>query len=262
MKRFDLYLSIDQQRRFRWTIAAVTLLLLSLECRAQYFGQNKIGYRAFDFQIRRTPNFEFYHYLANDSVRDYWATQSEYWYGLHRHLLRDSIPFRNPVLFYANHADFQQTNVTSGNIDPGTGGFAEGLKNRIVMPIMKSNAQTDHVLGHEVVHALQFQMMSGHDSLSLSQMMSLPLWVVEGMAEYLSIGPVDAHTALWLRDAVAHNDLPTLTDLTQQPRFFPYRWGHAFWAYVTGRWGEHTVRRCFYPPPGTGTNRHWCGCWV
>ena len=29
----------------------------------------------------------------------------------------------------------------------------------------------------------------------------LPLWLIEGMAEYLSVGPQDTHTAMWMRDA-------------------------------------------------------------
>jgi hypothetical protein len=218
------------------------LLAVSLQPTwAQYFGQNKIGYRMFEFKKHQTRNFELIHYLRNDSVRRHWLTQSEHWYSKLQQVLGDSIPFPNPVVLYANHADFQQTNVTPGPIDPGTGGFAETVKNRIVMPIAKANAQTDHVLGHEIVHAMQFQMMR-HDSLSITGLFQLPLWFVEGQAEYLSIGPVDSHTALWMRDAVRANDLPTLNDLTTQPRFFPYRWGHAFWAFVTGTWGEQTVR--------------------
>ena len=45
---------------------------------------------------------------------------------------------------------------------------------------------------------------------------------------------------MWLRDAVASNKLPTLKDLGN-PRYFPYRFGHAFWAYVGGRWGDDKV---------------------
>ena len=37
---------------------------------------------------------------------------------------------------------------------------------------------------------------------------ALPLWFIEGMAEYLSIGPSDPHTAMWLRDASSRT-LPT-----------------------------------------------------
>src|SRR2546425_10780762 len=54
-----------------------------------------------------------------------------------------------------------------------------------------------------------------------------PLWFMEGMAEYLSIGPIDPHTAMWLRDASLEGHLPTIEQLTYDPRIFPYRFGHA-----------------------------------
>src|SRR5690606_10945058 len=56
----------------------------------------------------------------------------------------------------------------------------------------------------------------------------------------LSIGPRYPQTALWLRDAALHADLPRVRDL-YNPRYFPYRFGHAFWAYVGGRWGDEAV---------------------
>jgi hypothetical protein len=62
------------------------------------------------------------------------------------------------------------------------------------------------------------------------------------MAEYLSIGPIDPGTAMWLRDAVQHDTLPSIEKL-DDPKYFPYRWGHAFWAYVGGRWGDQTIRQ-------------------
>ena len=48
----------------------------------------------------------------------------------------------------------------------------------------------------------------------------LPLWFIEGMAEYLSIGPVDTNTAMWLRDAARREKLPYI-DKLDDPRYFP-----------------------------------------
>jgi Tol biopolymer transport system component len=222
------------------------LLFTLSSVQAQYFGQNKIGYQTFNFKVHQTQRFLLHHHTTNDSVAAHWVNQAERWYTTLQQVLLDTIPFKNPIILFNSHADFQQTNITPGNIDPGTGGFAEGIKNRIVMPMMKANAQTDHVLGHEIVHAMQFQMiLNSSDSLTIRNMMSLPLWFVEGMAEYLSIGAIDTHTALWIRDGIAQNRLPTLQDLTVNPRFFPYRWGHAFWAFVSGTWGEAVIRPLF-----------------
>ena len=69
---------------------------------------------------------------------------------------------------------------------------------------------------------------------------ALPLWFIEGMAEYLSLGPIDSNTAMWVREAASRDAMPSI-DKLDDPDFFPYRYGHAFWAYVAGRWGDRAV---------------------
>jgi Tol biopolymer transport system component len=61
------------------------------------------------------------------------------------------------------------------------------------------------------------------------------------MAEYLSVGREDPHTAMWMRDAALRNDLPSIKKLTTDPRYFPYRYGQALWAYIGGKWGDQAV---------------------
>jgi Tol biopolymer transport system component len=144
------------------------------------------------------------------------------------------------VILYANHPDFQQTNVIGGTISEGTGGVTESGRTRIVLPLTGIYADNDHVLGHELVHAFQYD-IAGKSPNGLQSIGQLPLWVIEGMAEYLSLGREDAHTAMWLRDAAFRDDLPTITQLTRDPRYFPYRYGEAMWAYIGGRWGDRII---------------------
>jgi hypothetical protein len=40
-------------------------------------------------------------------------------------------------------------------INESTAGVPEGLRRRVVMPFAGATAETDHVLGHELVHAFQ-----------------------------------------------------------------------------------------------------------
>jgi Tol biopolymer transport system component len=220
---------------------------------AQYFGHNKVLYRNFDFHVLQSPHFEIYTYLNDQEKRNRFTERTEQWYNMHQRLLHDTFKERNPLLLYNSHADFQQTRAIEGQIDVGTGGVTEGLKNRVVMPLMESNAQTDHVLGHELVHAFQYHLI--RDSFSLNALNNLPLWMVEGMAEYVSTGYRDANTAMWLRSGVAANNLPTLKDLTLHPDlYFPYRWGEAFWAYVSGRYGDSIIKRLFMESARRGYN--------
>ena len=110
-----------------------------------------------------------------------------------------------------------------------------------MLPLAGPLADTDHVIGHELVHAFQYDILKPPESgPGANGAESLPLWFIEGMAEYLSIGPVDPNTAMWLRDAARQEKLPTIRDL-DNPKYFPYRWGQALWAYVGGRWGDEVI---------------------
>jgi hypothetical protein len=60
------------------------------------------------------------------------------------------------------------------------------------------------------------------------------------MAEYLSIGPEDPHTSMWMREAARREKLPTIDQLNSG-RYFPYRYGHSLWAFIGGRYGDQAV---------------------
>lgn len=220
------------------------LLAIALPAEGQYFGRNKARYDKFEFEVYETPNFDIYHYLENDTYLAEFASWCQHWHGVHQDILEDTIEGKNPLILYSNHADFQQTNAISGQIGIGTGGVTEAFKNRVIMPIQLSRQQTHHVLGHELVHAFQYNLVLNGDSTSLQNLGNLPLWLVEGMAEYMSIGRQDAHTAMWMRDAVLNDRVPELKDL-DNPEFFPYRYGQVFWAFLTGIYGDQVIEPFF-----------------
>src|SRR5207249_11685069 len=68
-----------------------------------------------------------------------------------------------------------------------------------------------------------------------------PLWFMEGMAEYLSLGPINPETSMWLRDAALEGHLPSIEEMTTDPYIFPYRYGHALWAYIGEKWGDEVI---------------------
>jgi hypothetical protein len=236
--------------RLLGTVATVAGALLfggaTEAVQAQYFGRNNPQFRTFDFQVLRTEHFDIYYYPeAEEGVRDA-ARMAERWYVRLSQILGHELRERQPIIFYASHADFQQTNILSSPVGEGTGGVTESAKQRVIMPLAHTYADTDHVLGHEIVHAFQYDISGlGRSAGSIDAggraLVQTPLWFIEGMAEYLTLGPIDSHTAMWLRDAAVTGRLPTLQQLAVDPRIFPYRYGHALWAYITGRWGDAVV---------------------
>ncbi|HUQ79773.1 MAG TPA: hypothetical protein VM076_01475 [Gemmatimonadaceae bacterium] len=207
---------------------------------AQYFGRNKVQYQTFDFRVMSTEHYDLHFYPAESLATSDAARMAERWYGRLSGIMRQQFK-KKPLVFYADHPDFEQTNVIGGFIDQSTGGVTESLRDRVVMPFTGVYAENDHVLGHEMVHVFQYDIASAPTSGGYQGLGQLPLWLIEGMAEYLSVGRQDPHTAMWMRDAALRNDLPSIKKLTTDPRYFPYRYGQALWAYIGGKWGDQAV---------------------
>ena len=223
----------------------IILLIIGQTTQAQ-FGQNKVMYERFNFDVYKSPHFEIYNYLNSDTAIHNIGQLSERWYLRHKAIFFDTLN-QSPIILYNNSTDFRQTTVISGAIGVGTGGVTEGLRSRVVIPIMASNKETDHVLGHEMVHVFQYNLVRENDSLSFQSLANTPLWFIEGTAEFLSIGPMDNRTAMWMRDAVINDDVPSLKDMTRNMyKYFPYRYGHAFMAYISGVWGDNIIQPYYY----------------
>ncbi|MFC2161396.1 peptidase S9 [Acidobacteriota bacterium] len=211
---------------------------------AQYFGQNKVQYEKFDFRIMKTEHFDIYYYPEEEEGIRIAARMAERWYARLSQVLNFELSGRQPLIMYSSSPHFQQTNTISGTLGEGTGGVTEMYKRRIILPFGASLAETDHVIGHELVHAFQYNIASrektGSDK-TRSASLRLPLWLIEGLAEYLSIGTVDPHTAMWMREASRQKDFPTIKKMANANKYFPYRYGQSLWAYISGKWGDEVV---------------------
>ena len=213
---------------------------------AQYFGRNSVQWDRLKFEILKTDHFDVYYYPEEKLAAEQVGRMGERWYARYSTLLRHQMKDRQPVILYASNAHFQQTNTLGGAPGEGTGGVTEAFKRRIVLPVGASLAETDHVFGHELVHAFQYD-MTGQGRISDTNYpaaLRMPLWFIEGMAEYLSVGPEDPHTAMWLRDAARREKgLPTIRQLDNSAKYFPYRYGQALWAYIASRYGDEVFGR-------------------
>src|SRR5919112_4956931 len=225
---------------------AVLALLLTVPAvvSAQYFGRNKVNYSTFDFKIIQTEHFDVYYYDRERTAALDAARMAERSYAKLSKVLNHEFRERKPIILYASHSDFLQTNATEVSSE-GTGGVTDFARNRAVLPFTGAYADFDHVLTHEMAHQFQYDIWSrGRAGAGLNTLIAIapPLWFAEGMAEYLSTGPINSETAMWLRDASLEGKLPTIEQMTLDPyTYFPYRFGHALWSYIGERWGDEAV---------------------
>jgi surface antigen Omp85-like protein/WD40 repeat protein len=231
---------------FRLSVSLLALTLLTLAspprlwAQGGYFGRNKVQYQEFKFKVLKTDHFDVYFYPEEEEAARMASRLAERWYARFSTLLDHQLRGRQPLILYASGPHFRQTNVIEGDIGEGTGGVTEAARRRIVIPFAGPIESTNHVIGHELVHAFQYDITNTNVNSGGTGALSLPLWFIEGMAEYLSIGPVDPHTAMWMREAARRDKLPDIKDL-DDPKYFPYRYGQALWAYIGGKYGDRVI---------------------
>ncbi len=221
---------------------AVLLALFAPAAQAQYFGRNQVRYDDFDYRVLETEHFDIYYYDGMDqTVRDV-GRMAERWYDRFSAVFGHEYDERKTIVLYADDADFRQTNIAQ--IGEGTQGVTEGLRQRVVLAVASTNAETDHVLGHELVHQFQYDIAQRGERFQ--NFVRLPLFVIEGMAEYFSVGREDALTSMWMRDAVLRDDVPSIDELQRGGgRYNEYQYGQPLWAYVAGEYGDEAAVRLF-----------------
>ncbi|HEX6534218.1 MAG TPA: hypothetical protein VF041_06450 [Gemmatimonadaceae bacterium] len=249
-------------RRWAWLAGAALAMcpVVAGPLAAQaYFGKNQVQYSHFDWQVIETEHFLVHYYPSERTAALDAARMAERAYNRLSRVLGHEFREKKPIMVFASRADFGQNNVT-GDLGEGTGGVTEPLRDRMLLPFTGDYRTFEHVLTHEMVHEFQFDVFqrgrgAGGALQSLAQV-NPPLWFMEGMAEYLSIGPDDPHTSTVLRDAALNGHLPSIEQMTERPdEFFPYRYGQAFWAYVAQRWGDEIVGTILTAVPSMGVER-------
>ena len=224
----------------------------------QYFGQNLVQYRHFKWRVLETDHFTIHFYPEEETAIMDAARMSERAYERLSRVLGHQFREKKPIILFASRSDFGQNNVT-GDLGEGVGGVTEAARHRLLLPFTGDYRSFEHVLAHELVHAFQYDIFArgkAGQGIDRLQRVNPPLWFMEGMAEYLSIGPEHPLTAAWIRDAVVNGTLPTIQQMTERPdKYFPYRFGEALFQYIGSRFGDESIGELMQAVSSVGIER-------
>jgi WD40 repeat protein len=237
----------------------IAALIVAAPIQAQaYFGKNQVQYDAFDWKVIETEHFMVHYYPVEEEAARDAARMAERAYGRLSRIFQHEFREKKPIILFSSRMDFAQNNVT-GDLGEGTGGVTDALRHRIIMPFTGDYGSFEQILTHEMVHEFQYDIFArgkaGNGLQTLAQV-NPPLWFAEGMAEYLSIGPIDPHAATVMRDAALNGRIPNIEQLTMRPDLFnPYDVGQALWSYIGQRWGDETIGAIMQATPNVGVER-------
>ena len=217
----------------------IVYFLFSFSLFAQ-FGQNKVQYREHDWFYIQTKHFDIYYTDKGETTAEFTAHAAEASLESILSKLDYELGARIALIIYDSHNEFQETNTTDSYLSQGVGGFTEPFKNRVVFPFEGSYEKFEHVIHHELVHAVMRDLLYGgtvQNIIAKGITLQLPIWYHEGMAEYLASG-WETNSDMFIRDAIINEYLP---DINQLGGYYAYRGGQALFKYIADKYGEQKV---------------------
>lgn len=223
--------------------ALTALTALSVPAHAQFFafGQNKIQYRKLNWRIIRGPHIDLYYYPAEAELAPAALAYAEASYDTLAMQFGHEVAARIPLIVYASHTDFEQTNVLPFTPPEGLLGVTDFLKRRVALPFRGNFAEFRHTLRHEMVHVFQLDLQSeSYYQAPRSGRFKFPLWWSEGLAELWS-GGEDARDQMVLRELTLSGRLPQLRQLTYVIGGIVYPLGGRIHRWLADTYGDWRV---------------------
>ncbi len=231
----------------RWSllvsVAGALGAVAPAELSAQFFafGQNKIQYRKLDWRILRGPHVNLYYYPAEAELAPAALAYAEASYDTLAVQFGHDVAERVPLVVYASHTDFEQTNILPFTPPEGLLGATDFLKRRVSLPFRGNFAEFRHTLRHELVHVFQLDLLSeAYLQAPRHSRFNFPLWWTEGLAELWSSGQ-DARDEMVLRDLTLSGRLPSLRQLTWVTSGIVYPLGGQIHGWLADTYGDWRV---------------------
>jgi WD40 repeat protein len=213
----------------------------SLEAQFFSFGQNKIQYRKLDWRIMRGAHVDLYHYTEEGELAPAALAYAEASYDTLTLQFGHDVAERVPLVVYASHTDFEQTNILPFTPPEGLLGATDFLKRRVSLPFRGNFAEFRHTLRHEMVHVFQLDLLTeAYLQSPRHSRFNFPLWWTEGLAELWSSGQ-DARDEMVMRDLTLTGRLPSLRQLTYVTSGIVYPLGGQIHRWLANTYGDWRV---------------------
>jgi hypothetical protein len=218
-------------------------------------GQNQVAWYDFSWQFIDVPppgggpgGLRLYYYRSErpQAERALPAIQSAY--ARLVEIFHYNPTRRIPYILYATQREFQTTNVFA--VTESVLGVTSPQDLKMTVPYFGDHSRFIEVSTHEMVHQFTIQKLmdeAGAEEIS-SPINFLPLWFIEGIAEYYSKGGIDVETDLFLRDLVWNPDPRTGYDIIsfaddRLRGYIPtYKLGQARVAFIAEQYGRERIQ--------------------
>jgi len=206
------------------------------------FGKNKVQYSNLEWREMEGKHVRIYFYEQERSLACAALVLADSMSAVLVDSLGHEPRTKIPLVLYSSQRDFLYSNIVPFLLPEEVAGLTEFAKGRVLVPYTGSYYRFRWVLFHELTHAFVMDKIGAvlaERKRTLNY--SAPMWLSEGLAEFMAAPPSPASDAL-LRDAVLSEQLVPLDRMWSiSGSIMVYREGQSLVAYIVQEFGLSTI---------------------
>jgi len=236
-----------EKTHMKWQTFVLGVMLFLTPFVGYGFGKNKVQYFSYQWKIFSHPKFDFYFTENQTNIVQEISSLIEEAYQHHEKLFGITLEKKITIILYPNQIDFFKNNVLPWT-KRGTEGFTEFSRGRVVLYHTPNQEEMRHFTYHELAHVFQLALWNKEKKPLQPTFFSIPLWVIEGAAEWASVGATKEGDR-YVANLLYRGKVPTLSELGRPYQLQPYQYylvykeGALFYAYATEKWGKDFFKR-------------------
>ncbi|MDI6738340.1 MAG: DPP IV N-terminal domain-containing protein [Nanoarchaeota archaeon] len=235
---------IGQMFNLFWRSSGRTRLVQNLG--ARNFGHRRPNYEDLDWTNYETQHFRVYTY--DETLLEDFISYSELCYDdLSRLFGNRAADLKTWSYLYHTRRDFEQSRILP-YVPEGLGGVTmvtENMKYRVLSLFEGDFSDWKHVWKHEYTHWHDIQKMTNISATQDVENLNIPLWLIEGTAEYVSTpNHWDAEADAFMRNAFMNGFFLPLDRLwIADGTWLMYKEGQFITKFIADEFGENAIIR-------------------
>lgn len=237
----------DYVRRFKYLRLITLLSILSLCVQKGYaqnskvtFGKNRVQYKAFNWRVLSTVNFDVYYYDNGARMANFAALFLESQFDRITDLLGYTPYAKTKIFIYNSVTDLQQSNVGLDKDFVGNGGKTNFFKAQVEVPYTGNETKFKQELKLGISQMFINEMMFGgslKDMLQSSYVGSFPEWFLEGAAAYVAEG-WNQKMDNYMRDLFTHRKRRNPNITSGQEAIYV---GQSVWNFIAEKYSKTNI---------------------
>lgn len=204
------------------------------------FGQNRLPYKNFDWQVLSTENVDAFYYQGGKNLAEFARQTAEENISDIENLFSYRVGGKVEIIVFNTIEDLRQSNTGLQEQLYNVGGYTYVVDNKVIAWYDGTHANFEQQIKRGIAEIILSEMIYGNsiqERVQSSSLLFLPSWFFKGLTAYAA-NPWDTDIDSRVRDGILSGKYKNFNWLSEEDAIVA---GHSIWNYIGDKYGDKYI---------------------